>query len=171
MAKDLQNLPRRLMREQLVVEVWEGRLSIDNHSYPMLGEAEQLLLEPVTCDCVGEDPAKADEVIRQAATTDTLVDESHYIAKILRCDRCGQQFLRLSYEMIDWNDGDDSQSWVSMIITQQQAEQLRAIAGPAFERDLSAMELEGRQLVASYPCGGGSSRQWKTGRLSWFRHD
>ena len=39
----------------------------------------------------------------------TLIDESHFSISILRCPECSQRFVSIFTELIDWEDGDDSQ--------------------------------------------------------------
>ena len=40
-----------------------------------------------------------------------LIDESHFHVMILACPQCGQQFISVFTEMIDWINGDDAQYW------------------------------------------------------------
>jgi hypothetical protein len=69
----------------------------------------------VNADTFGDDCLAAKEAIRKAQHIAGLVDESHFIVSIRRCVRCGQHFLIMFCERIDWADGDDPQTRVEIV--------------------------------------------------------
>ena len=61
------------------------------------------------CVCLGTDTLAAKQAIRKAPRVAELVDESHFMASIGRCDSCGRLFLTLFCERVDWADSDGPQ--------------------------------------------------------------
>jgi hypothetical protein len=96
-----------------------------------------------------------------------LIDESHFHVMILACRSCGQRFVSVFTEKIDWDGGDGAQSWSLMPITvEEQAN---------FSATLSEAELErlgpGRRcLEHDHPTGERARTNWTFG-LFVGRHD
>ena len=53
-----------------------------------------------------------------------LVDESHFHVTLLVCSACGQNFVSVFTETIDWVAGNDPQYWSLLPITRDEAEAL-----------------------------------------------
>lgn len=96
-----------------------------------------------------------------------LIDESHFHAMILACRTCAQRFVSVFTEMIDWEEGDDSQSWSLIPITDE--EQVRLSATPS-EAELERLDPGRQCLEHDHPTGESARTRWK----NWLyvgRHD
>ena len=125
-----------------------------------------------SCPCLADDPALAKAAIRKAVTTDTLVDESHFRVTIRRCSLCGQHFLHIFCERVDWADGDDPQAWITAPITDTEAQTLRA-TDVAADEDNALRALSGvrRFLHRDAPKGAPETLVWLHDTLFIPAHD
>jgi hypothetical protein len=99
-----------------------------------------------------------------------LVDESHYIVSVRTCPSCGQEFLRVFTERIDWVGGEDPQRITMLPISHQEALDLIALGENVDETQLSRMGLDRRFLEFDWPAGQPMTSRYTTGRLV-ERHD
>ena len=127
---------------------------------------------PIPCACLGADPLAAKQTIRKAPRIAELADESHFMASIVRCDSCGQHFLTLFCERVDWADGDDPQTWLAFPVSADEARQLQAANVAADENILTAI-VTGPQrfLYHDTPKGAAGVFEWRTGTLHIPGHD
>jgi hypothetical protein len=95
--------------------------------------------------------------------TDELIDESHYHVMIRACPQCGQRFLSVFTEMIDWANGDDAQYWSVVPITKSEAAELTRRGSALTEIEINAVGSNRRSLLRSYPTGEGPCEFWGTG--------
>lgn len=96
-----------------------------------------------------------------------LIDQSHFHVMILACRRCGQRFVSVFTEMIDWVRGDDAQSWRLIPITSEEQAELSATVS---EAELERLGPGRRCLVRDYPTGERPRINWTSG-LFVDRHD
>jgi hypothetical protein len=111
-------------------------------------------------------PSTADAAWKARDTlihTAELIDESHYHVMILACPQCGQRFLSVFTEMIDWSDGDDAQYWSVVPITKREAAKLTRRGSALTEIEINAVGSKRRSLVRNYPTGEGPCEFWGTG--------
>ncbi len=92
-----------------------------------------------------------------------LIDESHYHVMILACPQCGQQFLWVFTEMIDWSEGDDAQYWAVVPITESESAELTRRGSELTETEISSFGSNRRSLLRNYPTGKGPSESWGKG--------
>jgi hypothetical protein len=60
--------------------------------------------------CYGEDAQAAWGYYARGLTTErSLVEESHLIVRLRRCGACGQPFVWIFTESVDWHGGEDPQ--------------------------------------------------------------
>jgi uncharacterized protein YbaR (Trm112 family) len=97
------------------------------------------------------------------ALTAELIDESHYHVMILACPQCGQRFLSVFTERIDWSNGDDAQYWRVVPITKSEAAELIHRGSALTEIEINAVGSNRRSLLRSYPTGEGPREFWGTG--------
>lgn len=74
-------------------------------------------------------PTRAEEAwnaVRDLGIYARLVDESHFNILLRRCSACGQQFVSVFAETVDWSDGEDPQAWTVLPISEQEAASLQA---------------------------------------------
>lgn len=123
------------------------------------------------CACLDSDPQVARAAIGSASTTDSLTDESHFMVTLLQCPVCGQCFLKIFTELIDWTNGDDSQAWMYVPISAAEAALLRSAGERVNDRFLLDMKIDRRFLSVVYPRGGEKRVQWGAGPLVILPHD
>ena len=111
-------------------------------------------------------PASADAAwkarggLRRAAE---LIDESHLHVMILACGHCGQRFVSVLTETIDWADGDDPQYWQLLPITETEASGLVQEGESLTEDKLDALGPDRRCLRRDYPKAGAPRVFWSAG--------
>ena len=99
------------------------------------------------CICLGNDSLAAKAAIRKARCVAELADESHFMVSIRRCDACGQHFLTLFCECVDWADGDDPQTWVAVPVSTDEMRQLQTANVAADENAILRVVKIGRAHV------------------------
>ncbi len=92
-----------------------------------------------------------------------LIDESHSHVMILACPRCTQRFVSVFTETIDWQDGDDSQYWTLLPITEREAAYLLQMGNLLTETKPDALGRGRRSLRRDYPKGALPRLFWGTG--------
>ena len=98
-----------------------------------------------------------------------LVDDSHYHVMVLACRACGQGFVSVFTETIDWQDGDDPQYWQLLPIDAGESEALVRSGATVAEAALNA--LPGRRcLCLDHPKGAEQRMYWSKGLHVGF-HD
>ncbi len=96
--------------------------------------------------CSGPDAASVWEAHRADRRIADLVEESHFSLRLLACPACGQSFLKVFTELIDWQGGDDSQCWCLLPLTPEECDQLLAAGeqvDPAWLTDWGASSASG----------------------------
>jgi hypothetical protein len=124
------------------------------------------------CLCLGDDCLAAREAIRKAEHIAMLVDESHFGVSILRCVRCGQHFLSLFCERVDWADSDDPQTTVAVPISEDEVQRLKTANVAANENViLEILANDRRFLYHDMPKGAAETLAWKSRTLFIPGHD
>jgi hypothetical protein len=73
-------------------------------------------------------------------SVETLADESHLTKTLYRCKTCGQLYVDIWYELIDWNDGDDqSYELYVPVAGQPEIDRLKTLTPPPMSLDLLAI--------------------------------
>jgi hypothetical protein len=106
--------------------------------------------------CCSDDAATAWTAMR-AEHLQSLVEESHFGIQLMAC-RCGQRFVKVFTERIDWQDGDDDQDWLVFAVEPDESARLRSAA----EAELCALVTElgrGRRFLVHCKSG------------TWWRED
>src|SRR5690554_2246946 len=101
------------MRDRVEVSATEEALRIQGDFYPLLSpevvSSDGLI---AVCACVSDDAGKAYAALPRGEVLARLAHDDHFRVALRRCNACGQRFLSVFTELIDWNDGDDSQATV-----------------------------------------------------------
>lgn len=125
--------------------------------------------------CFQASAEEAAEGRNRLTGTGSLVDESHFMASIVSCPDCGQRYLSIFCETVDWVDSDDPQSKTLLPLTEEEATRLAALGESTDEASIEAA-IEGaradrRYLHIDFPKGGPTTAQWYPGGF-WIRpHD
>jgi hypothetical protein len=99
-----------------------------------------------------------------------LVDEEHFIIRLLSCPACGQRCVSVFTESIDWSGGDDAQYVSVLPITAEEAELLQK-SGENLTARINAMGCDRRHWRDDSPTGGPRKIQWDSGGLYIGPHD
>jgi hypothetical protein len=100
------------------------------------------------------------------------VDESHFGVSLRQCVACGQYFLTLFCERIDWADGDDPQTFMAVPVSREEAAKLQAANIAADEYAITRVLADPRRfLYHDMPKGAPDTLAWMTRRLFIPGHD
>lgn len=99
-----------------------------------------------------------------------LIDESHFHVRLLGCPGCGQRFVSVFTEEIDWADGEDPQAWSLLPLTPEEANGLAAAGRNLSEAGLDALGAGRRCLRRELAKGEAPRVYWSRG-LSVGPHD
>ena len=61
--------------------------------------------------CYSTDANTAFELVLKTRVNNNLISESHLSVRLRKCKHCGQQYLVIFNEKIDWEHGEDPQHW------------------------------------------------------------
>jgi hypothetical protein len=118
--------------------------------------------------CTDQDAAAAFEASRERRV-ERVIDESHFDIQVTEC-RCGQRFVQVFTERIDWVNGEDPQDTLVMPISAD--EQARLVADPAGAVALlERIGADRRFLVHSFPGTGKPDTWWRNGGFMVGPHD
>ena len=111
-------------------------------------------------------PASADDAWAARANLDRsrqLFDDSHFRVMVLGCKACGQRFLSVFTELSDYVNGDDSQGWVLVPITDDEEQGLASAGTAEFARQVYATGKERWSLLKIHACGHPANVFWGVG--------
>lgn len=112
--------------------------------------------------CWPDDPDAAWAARRTLEPAAALVDESHFGVRLQGCPACGQRFLSVFTERVDWADGEDPQHWAALPVTLEEAV---ALAAAPTEAVIGALAPGRRSLRRDFPKGGEPRCFWDAGML------
>lgn len=119
--------------------------------------------------CFGDDAATAWAAAREVPSR-ALVEEPHFSVRLSAC-RCGQRFVTVFMERIDWTGGEDDQTWLVLPLHAEDVTRLEACAEDALPRELASVGEGRRFLVRAFPTGGALDVWWREGGFSVGPHD
>jgi hypothetical protein len=126
------------------------------------------MTEPVAdfgCDaCYGAHPEAVWEHFGDGVDPGpTIVDDSHFIVRIVRCRLCSQAFVRIFTEFVDWAGGDDPQYITIMPVTDAEAAALADGVIPVLRA--GKLGAGRRHLMSDWPSGHERRLAWATGEF------
>jgi hypothetical protein len=133
------------------------------------GIAENPVVTMGCAECSGRDAAVAwgaSQHTRRAS----IVDESHFSIRTSAC-HCGQRFVVVFTERIDWAGGEDDQTWILLPIDADEEQRITRAGEGGAHGAITELGRERRFLVRSHPTGEGLSVWWRNGGLSIGPHD
>jgi hypothetical protein len=127
-------------------------------------------VEHFGCKRCWPDTAEAAEDARSRLKgLEFIVDDTHLIVRLLTCEECGQKFLSIMTETIDWADGDDPQYRISIPVTPDEALKLPA-GRDGLHKALSGLDQTRRSLHHDWPKDSAATSSWGSG-ISIMPHD
>jgi hypothetical protein len=116
--------------------------------------------------CSGQDAELAWASYGRLAIDVCVIDESHFIVQLRRCPECGQRFLWIFTEFVDWEGGEDAQHRQVIPVTEAEAE---AVARQGAGVDLAYLGSLGRgrrYLKVDWPPDRPTATaRWSTGEF------
>ncbi|MCC6681906.1 MAG: hypothetical protein IT445_13485 [Phycisphaeraceae bacterium] len=111
--------------------------------------------------CMPPDAKQAWESSKNLKRMQQLVHDSHFWVSLHRCPACGQRFVFIFTELIDWDQGDDSQAFMHVPVTEEEASKLRTL-DPDHIGSKTIMDLLGprRYLEEILPTRSGPDPDW-----------
>jgi hypothetical protein len=130
------------------------------------GEVERMQTQEFGCYFCWPADARAAWAARDGLTRlKELIDESHFIVAILACPHCGQRYVSVFTETIDWEGGNDPQYWMLLPLTEAEAGGLIQRETPPDEMSLNALGRGRRSLQRDNPKAGTPRVFWGSGVL------
>ena len=110
--------------------------------------------------CCGDDAKRAWAYYEAGLVVEReLVGEPHFIVQLRRCSECGQQFVWVFSEAVDWESGEDAQHRSVIPLTEHEAETLET-------ESLASLGRDRRYLVTDWPTEAPRPTiAWSTGGL------
>jgi hypothetical protein len=118
--------------------------------------------------CAGDDAAVAWQATR--ARERSLVQESHFGVHVARC-ACGQRFVEVFLERIDWVHGDDDQTWLLAPIGDDDVARLLAADEADVPRVATDAARDRRFVVRGWTKDGAVACWWRDGGFAIGPHD
>jgi len=117
--------------------------------------------------CYGDDPLTAWEYYDEGLEVRReLVGEPHFIVQLRECAGCGQQFVWVFSEAVDWEGGEDAQHRCVVPISEDETRALGKLAGRIEAVSLADLGRGRRYLVTDWPTDAHSPTiAWSTGEL------
>ncbi|MEO0576412.1 MAG: hypothetical protein AAF004_13190 [Pseudomonadota bacterium] len=119
------------------------------------------------CDiCFPDDIELAGKCWYKVPVIKALIAESHFSIKVRQCNSCGQRFVTVFAEMIDWQTGEDPQQCCALPITELEAARLLKAGSDAEAESIAeSLGANRRSFSSFWPSGKGKSDVWSTGFL------
>ena len=112
--------------------------------------------------CWSADAKAAWEVIKTVPIQERLIDESHYIVLVRGCPACGQHYLQVTTETIDWDDGEDP-IYGTVVPVDEAARHRLTTADPLGTDVIEGVGVGRRSLKYDFPKGQEPSVYWSRG--------
>ncbi len=113
----------------------------------------------------------ADQARRHFVELARLVDDSHFIVRVIACPNCGQRCVSVFTEWIDWSEGDDAQFWSVLPLSLEESERLMAQGELVDIHLIESLGRERRFLQVDHPTGQPKRVLWANGGLWIGPHD
>jgi hypothetical protein len=113
--------------------------------------------------CYGEDPQTVWVYYEEGLVVEQeLVGDSHFLVQLRRCAECGQRFVWIFGEVVDWERGDDAQPREIVPVSAAEADAVGKLNHPS----LAALGFDRRYLETDWPTDvADPSVEWSTGEL------
>lgn len=113
-------------------------------------------------ECWSMQSSVAWEKVRATPIQAKLINEAHFIVSIRACPKCMQDYLQVTTETVDWQDGEDPIHRTVIPLDPQERDRLQS------RRPLDIGTIEGvgngrRSLQYDWPKGQEASTSWSIG--------
>ena len=112
--------------------------------------------------CWPADAEAAYSASTQLTCVANLIDESHFIVRVLVCKICGQKFLSIFTETVDWFGGDDPQNRSVFPITESESEFVMSLGDSISEKQIQAIGSQKKYVEFDSPKGKPPTTCWGT---------
>jgi hypothetical protein len=92
-----------------------------------------------------------------------VVDDSHFGVSLRHCRECGQRFVWIFSEFVDWTGGEDAQYSDIVPVTADEAATVAAAGEDVDLRYLGSLGAGRRRLCSDWPTGGDKRIRWGYG--------
>lgn len=114
--------------------------------------------------CYGEDAAAAWTWFREGMDVEhTIVDDSHFVVSVRRCRACGQAFVSVFIEFVDWLGGEDAQYRDVLPVSAPEVSELIEYGESVDRSWLGSLGRDRRRLSIDWPTGAPCRREWRHG--------
>lgn len=119
------------------------------------------------CDyCWPSDADAAWDARRKLQRGPELADEAHFHVMVLICPRCGQRFVSVFTETIDWAKGNDPQYWSVIPVLEAEARGLEGLDEWTLQSKLDRLAPARRALRRDLPQSGAGRTYWAQGMVA-----
>lgn len=132
--------------------------------------AAEPAVERLGCARCGGDDAEAAWAALQHERVDAMIQESHFGIRATRC-ACGQAFVVVFTERIDWSGGEDDQTWLALPVHGVELAELRRADEATLRRRVRELGRGRRFLLRCFPTGAAPGCAWREGGLVIGPHD
>jgi len=119
--------------------------------------------------CTGPDPAAAWHAQRKEPIC-TLVEEPHFSIRVTAC-ACGQRFATAFTECVDWQAGEDDQTWAVLPVSGDEVAELVIAPAGTLAGALAQLGPSRRHLLRRCPTGSSLEVCWRASGFAIGPHD
>jgi hypothetical protein len=118
--------------------------------------------------CYGDDAEAAMAFLQngRSPADRVIVDDSHFIVSLRHCVSCGQAFVSVFTEFVDWRGGDDAQYRDLVPVTADEAAAVLEQGEQVDLRFLGSLGEGRRRLSSDWPTGSDRRVGWRNGAFS-----
>ena len=114
-------------------------------------------------ECLPDGADEAWKAFGKSEIDARLIDDSHFIVLLRSCLSCGQRFVSVFTETIDWEHGEDPSFRTMLPITEQEALMLRTADGQIVESLLYGLDSNRQSLCRDWPKDAEARNFWSRG--------
>jgi hypothetical protein len=116
-------------------------------------------------ECYGEDAeAMLEYYLQKLTTTHGIFSENHEGAALRECPKCGQQFVTIFTEVINWAAGGDDQFYDVVPVTPDEAAEIVRAGSDISMAHLNGLGKQRRHLEDIKRCGQERQILWRPGK-------
>ncbi len=120
--------------------------------------------------CIGNPEADKAFKALNAHTVQEIISESHFSVRITHC-ACERHFVVVSTEIVDWNFGEDDQTWMAFPIQKDEADALALISEHEVESHIIDLSRGRRFVLRRFPTGEDLTAVWRDSGFWIGPHD